>query len=140
MSPEEKMENHCRTTSGNFYCAQRVRIEAAPDRSYKLNWEGENGADFVAVAPLIGDHFIVQQVAGDGSAEYALATKSSPDAFTIRLPDCDRDHELRAYAAPAENASSRCRISDRQALDKLFTHFLDGPSSAEAKLFRRIGE
>ncbi len=140
MTSRERSGKHCRAISARRYCGQRVRISTSPDGSYRLTWDGEKAVDRVVMAALAVDKFIVAQDSGNGSAEYALATQSSPASFTIRMPDCDRDGYLRAYALPAEDASSKCRIVDRRRLLELFAEYMTKSSPADAKVFRRIGD
>ena len=138
MTSRERTGKHCRANSAQRYCGQRVRISANTDGSYRLAWEAEKTVDLVVLVKIAANDFIVEQVSDNGSAEYALATQSSPDEFMVRTPDCEKDRYLRAFAVPAEDTSSKCRIIDRRRLLDLFTDYLTKSSPADAKAFRRI--
>jgi hypothetical protein len=140
MSEQDRQNNDCRMESGQAVCGERVHLRPIADGSYQLDWKGEDTTDRAEFAALDADHFIVEQVLEDGRAEYALATKLSPDAFEIRLPDCVSDRYLHAYAPPAEAGARECRVADRQTLDRLFAEYQAKSSSEDAKLYRWIGE
>lgn len=140
MSDRQRQDNDCREIAGEKFCGQRVQVTASADGSYQLAWEGEDTVDRVQFAPLSADNFIIQQVLDGGSADYALATKLSPEQFEVRLPDCRRDVYLQAYAAPEEGSSIKCRIADPLRLRQLLTEYLARSPAQDAKLFLRIGE
>jgi hypothetical protein len=140
MPETDKAANHCRLVGGAPFCAERMRITALPDKAYQLRGDGEDDFDAFQMAPLSGGDFIVQQVETDGSAEYALASKATPDSFSIRLPSCERDTYLHRFAMPDEPGSSRCKVADRAGLGSLFADYRAKSSEADAKVYRRIGD
>lgn len=140
MPDTEKATNFCRTIGRDHFCAERLRITLLADRTYRLQWQGEADIETVQFAVLSADSYIVQQVSDDRSAEYALAMNTSPDAFAMSLPRCDRDSYLHAYAPPLTQGSSRCRVPDRASLEKLFTEYLGKLPAQEARIYRRIGD